>query len=413
LRESEERFSGAFEHAPIGVALLSPNGRWLKVNWALCDLLGYSSAELLARTFQDITHPEDLEADLKNVGRLLAGEIHIFEMEKRYIHARGHFIPVLLSVSLVHDGQDQPRYFISQIQDLTKSKLGEAALEKAYRELVKASRQAGMAEVATGILHNVGNVLNSINIASSCVAESLKRSKAANLSKVVALLRAHEADLAAFLTGDPKGKQVLPYVAQLADRLVAEQGAALRELAELQKNIQHIKEVLTAQQNCAKGGGKSETLQVTDLVEDILRMDSGGQTDRDIEIIRDFGHAPAITVEKHKVLQILMNLVRNAKQACHETGGAEQRLTVRVTNGDDRVRVAVSDNGVGISPENLARIFAHGFTTKKDGHGFGLHSAMAAAGEMGGSLIVQSGGLGKGATFTLELPVVPDAAPVS
>ena len=134
LRESEERFSGAFEHAPIGVALVSPDGRWLKVNRALCDLVGYSEAELLTRTFQDITHPEDLEVDLENVRRMIAGEIRSYQMEKRYVHARGHLVTVLLNVSLVRDGQGQPRYFISQIQDITERKLAEQALRKSTEE---------------------------------------------------------------------------------------------------------------------------------------------------------------------------------------------------------------------------------------------------------------------------------------
>ena len=134
LRESEERFSGAFEHAPIGVALVSPDGRWLKVNRALCELVGYSELELLARTFQDITHPEDLEIDLENVRRMIAGEIRSYQMEKRYVHAHGHLVTVLLSVSLVRDGQDQPRYFIAQIQDITERKLAEQALRTSTEE---------------------------------------------------------------------------------------------------------------------------------------------------------------------------------------------------------------------------------------------------------------------------------------
>jgi PAS domain S-box-containing protein len=134
LRESEERFSGAFEHAPIGVALVAPDGRWLKVNRALCELVGYSELELLARSFQDITHPEDLGMDLENVRRVIAGEIRSYQMEKRYIHARGHLVTVSLSVSLVRDAQDQPRYFIAQIQDITERKLAEQALRKSTEE---------------------------------------------------------------------------------------------------------------------------------------------------------------------------------------------------------------------------------------------------------------------------------------
>jgi len=130
LRESEERFSGAFEHAPNGVALVSPDGRWLKVNRALCDLVGYSEAELLTRTFQDITYPADLAGYLEQVRRLIAGEIRSYQLEKRYVHARGHLVTALLNVSLVRDGQGQPLYFISQIQDITERKLAEAALER-------------------------------------------------------------------------------------------------------------------------------------------------------------------------------------------------------------------------------------------------------------------------------------------
>jgi signal transduction histidine kinase len=251
----------------------------------------------------------------------------------------------------------------------------------------------------------VGNVLNSVNAASHCMEVSLKRSRTGSLSKVVGLLREHETDLGEFLTTDPKGKQVPAYLAKLADHLIGEQSTALKELAQLQENIEHIKEVVSSQQRDAKGADQRERALPTDLVEDTLRMEAGGPEHRDIQVVKEFEAAPAITVEKHKVLQILMNLVRNGKQACHEAGGADKRLTLRVTHGDSLVRIAVSDNGVGISPENLARIFTHGFTTKKDGHGFGLHSAVAAAKEMGGSLTVHSDGPGTGATFTLELPV--------
>ena len=130
LRESEERFAGAFEHAPIGMALVWPDGRWFKVNRALCALVGYSEAELLTRTFQDITHPHDLEADLENLRRLVADEFRSYQMEKRYIHKGGHYVTILLSVSLVRDGQGQPRYFIAQIQDITERK----RVENAFRE---------------------------------------------------------------------------------------------------------------------------------------------------------------------------------------------------------------------------------------------------------------------------------------
>jgi signal transduction histidine kinase/ligand-binding sensor domain-containing protein len=288
--------------------------------------------------------------------------------------------------------------------EIEERKRAQAETERLQSKLLETSRQAGQAEVASSVLHNVGNVLNSVNIASSCVADRLRKSKVSNLSKVVKMLAEHENDLGGFLTNDPKGRQVPVYLAQLAGLLADEQANALEELAQLQKNIEHIKDIVTMQQSFAKVSGVTELVKAADLVEDALRMNASGLARHNIEIIKEFEEARLITVEKQKVLQVLVNLVRNAQDACDNSGCEKKRLTLRVTHADDRVRIAVCDNGVGIPPENRTRIFAHGFTTKKDGHGFGLHSGALAAREMGGSLTVQSDGPGQGATFTLELP---------
>ena len=130
-------------------------------------------------------------------------------------------------------------------------------------------------------------------------------------------------------------------------------------------------------------------------------------SEHDIKIQREYeSDLPEVPVDKHKVLQILLNLTANAKHACVDTGLKNRQVTVRVTNGDDRVRIAVSDNGVGISKENIKKIFNYGFTTrKKKGHGFGLHSGALIAKELGGALIAHSEGPGQGSIFTLELPL--------
>jgi signal transduction histidine kinase len=158
------------------------------------------------------------------------------------------------------------------------------------------------------------------------------------------------------------------------------------------------------QQTYASFGGVKEMINVVHLVEDSLRINEGALSRHEVEVVREFESVPTLNVEKHKILQILVNLLRNAKYACHDSERADKRLTVRVANGEGRIRISVIDNGVGIPPENLTRIFNHGFTTRKDGHGFGLHSSALAAKEMGGSLTVRSDGVGQGAAFTLELP---------
>ena len=407
-RESEERFSGAFEYAPIGVALVSPSGRWLKVNRALCALVGYSEAELLARTFQDLTLAEDLAKDLEQVRRTLAGEVRSYQLEKRYVHANGHHVPVWLNVSLVRDEHGQPRYFIAQLLDISERKHNEAALEKAHAELVAVSRQAGMAEIATGVLHNVGNVLNSVNVSATLVAEQVHHSQAGSIAKLAALFDQHKADLAAFLTADARGRMIPGYLVNLAESLAVEKKSMLSELEHLRKNIEHIKDIVSMQQSFSRSSGVIESVCLPDLIEDALRINAGALARHAVDLIRDYQVRPVITTDKHKVLQILINLLQNAKHACDESGRTDKQISVRTTGNDRSVQIAITDNGVGIPAENLARIFNHGFPTRKTGHGFGLHTGALAARELGGALTVQSAGPGHGAIFTLELPLKPD-----
>jgi signal transduction histidine kinase len=300
---------------------------------------------------------------------------------------------------------------VMSYSDITERKRSEAEMEQMHKQLLETSRQAGMAEVATSVLHNVGNVLNSVNISSTLVSNQVRKSKVANLSKVVALLNEHAADIGAFLTSDPKGKQLPDYLGQLAEHLVSEQNSALKELSLLHENIEHIKDIVVMQQSYARISGVIETVKITDLVEDALRLNQGALQRHGVDVIREYEDVPPMDVEKHKILQILVNLVRNAKYACDESVRTDKLMTLRVARSDDRLKISIIDNGIGIPPENLTRIFNHGFTTRKDGHGFGLHSAVLAAMEMGGSLTVHSDGPDQGATFTLELPYKPHEAP--
>ena len=278
-------------------------------------------------------------------------------------------------------------------------------LERTHRQLIDASRQAGMAEVATNVLHNVGNVLNSLNVSANMLGEQIERSRATGLARLVALLREHEHELGEYLLHDPRGRHVLTYLSQLSEHITHEREGNLRELTSLRTNIDHIKEIVSMQQSYSKVSGVKELLQPIDLLEDALRMNEGALHRHEVRIVREFEPVPGINSEKHKILQILVNLLRNAKYACSESGRSDRCVTLRVVGGPACVRISVADNGVGIAPENMTRIFAHGFTTRRDGHGFGLHSGALAARELGGSLQVFSDGPGRGATFVLELPI--------
>jgi len=325
--------------------------------------------------------------------------------------------PDVFTVIELKDGRTFERYVQPQLvagervgvvinfRDVTERTTAEAKLEAAHKQLVEISRQAGMAEVATNVLHNVGNVLNSVNVSAALVSDGLKKSKVTSLARVVALLEEHTADLGDFVSHHAQGKNLPVFLRQLCEQLTRERQSAGTEIESLRANIEHIKEIVAMQQTYAKVSGVTELMNVTDLVEDSLRMNAGALTRHEVQVVRDYAEVPAINVEKHKVLQILVNLIRNAKYACDEAGRPDKQMTLRVVNGGATVKISVIDNGVGVPPENLTRIFNHGFTTRKDGHGFGLHGGALAARELGGSLHASSDGPGQGATFTLELPL--------
>ena len=294
-------------------------------------------------------------------------------------------------------------------KDITATKESENKLEQANKKLIETSRLAGMAEVATSVLHNVGNVLNSVNISAAVLKDNLRNSKVSHLAKAVSLMREHTTDLAVYITEDAKGKYLPEFFEEMAKTLTEERDTMLQEMTALDKNIEHIKDIVAMQQSYARVWGVVEVVRPTDLVEDALRLNAGALIRHDVQVVREYAeNMPSVSVEKHKVLQILVNLIRNAKYACDDSGRRDKKLIVRTVllNGD-RVQLVVGDNGVGIPPENLNRIFNHGFTTRRNGHGFGLHSGALAAREMGGSLTVHSDGVGTGASFTLELPLHP------
>jgi signal transduction histidine kinase len=282
-------------------------------------------------------------------------------------------------------------------------------LEETHKQLLQVSRQAGMAEVATGVLHNVGNVLNSVSVSATVVCDRLRKSEIGDVHRAAVMLQDKNGRMAQFLTEDPKGKLLPEYLAKASKLLATERDELIGEMVAVGEHIEHIKEIVAMQQTYAKVFGVLEPVSPVSLIQDALRMNAAAFERHNIQVIQHFEEdVPTAMVDRHKVLQILINLLRNAKYAMDEQAPAEKRLEIhlRRTSGGNAA-ITVSDNGVGIAPENLTRIFGHGFTTKKDGHGFGLHSGALAAKQMNGSLTVHSEGPGQGAAFTLELPPAP------
>ena len=291
------------------------------------------------------------------------------------------------------------------VREVTERKQAEEKLAAAQQQLIETSRQAGMAEIATGVLHNVGNVLNSVNVSATLVANQVNNSQAGGLEKATELINSHQDTLSTFFQEDPRGKQLPKYLTLLSQHLQKEREEVSTEITSLLKNISHIKEIVSLQQSYAKISGVREMLQVEDLMEDAIRINKARISENSIEVSQHYTPMDLVGIDRQKVLQILVNLIKNAADALKESGIIPAVITVRTSLlHDNRVRMEVADNGVGISEENLTRIFAHGFTTKKEGHGFGLHSGALAAKELGGSLVAESDGKGEGSTFILELP---------
>ncbi|WP_337152977.1 DAHL domain-containing protein [Pseudomonas protegens] len=280
-------------------------------------------------------------------------------------------------------------------------------LKEAQSELLDSARQAGMAEIATNVLHNVGNVLNSVNICSEMLSRTLRSSKAQGLGKAMQLINQHQDDLGRFFTEDDKGKLLPGYLNQLVEAIATEQQGMGEELAQLARSVDHIKEIVATQQSYAGASRLIEPLRVAELIEDALRMNSGALARHQVTVVKDYGPLPPVMGDKHRMLLILINLISNAKYAMSNLDDHSRTLTLsaRVLDGQT-LSISVKDEGEGIPAENLTRIFSHGFTTRKDGHGFGLHSCALAAMEMGGQLNVHSDGPGLGATFTLDIPLI-------
>ena len=325
--------------------------------------------------------------------------------------SRGAFTADRLDAVMLITGQLAVSLANAQLYEQLERRVKERTqeLQQAQTQLLGAARVAGMAEIATNVLHNVGNVLNSVNISAGLVGTQLRTSKLKGLARAVKLMDEHSHDLGDFLTHDTRGKMMPGYLRDLAQVLEGEHDAMAGELDKLAKSIDHIKEVVATQQSYAGASHVVESLQFEELLDDALRMNAGALTRHKVDVVKHIAVLPALPLDRHRLLQILVNLISNAKHAMSDTSGRSPCITIVAALADAAegsvLRITVDDNGEGIPPENLTRVFAHGFTTRKNGHGFGLHSCVLAAQEMGGRLSAQSDGLGHGATFTLEIPI--------
>jgi len=272
--------------------------------------------------------------------------------------------------------------------------------------LVDTAREAGKSEIATGILHNVGNVLNSVNVSSSMLAKKADDLATKDLEALNEVISEHAQDLASFMAEDPRGKHFPPFLNALTEEMSKGKQGITEEIESLSQGIDRIRDLVNSQQDYVRRTEVIESVDVQALVDKAIAVSENVDAfPRGFEVVREYAELPRCPLDRYKTLEVLVNLIQNARQAIEEHGGDERRLTLRIMSPEaELLRIEVEDTGLGIAAENLERVFDHGFTTKSNGNGFGLHTAANAATEMSGSLTARSDGSGRGATFVLDLP---------
>ncbi len=407
LANNQMLIEAMLENIPDRIYFKDARSRFVKISVALAKRLGVSHPDdVVGKTDFDFFPAEKAREFYEDEQRIIQTGEPLINKTEKHLKSNGEVTWTSTTKVPLRNRHGVPIGIVGINRDISALKLAEQKIEVINRELREASRQAGMAEVATGVLHNVGNVLNSVNVAAGVLSDRLNHSKAAGVGKLSKLL-SEQKDLGKFISDDTRGRQIPAYLKQLSDHIEAEQAEMRKELSELVLNVEHIKEIVATQQSYARVLGVTEVVNLSEVMEDAIKIHGGAYERHGIKLIRDYDQVPPMTLDKHKVMQILINFLSNAKYACDAGKKDDKSVTVRIKMVEqERVRLEVADSGIGIALENLTRIFSQGFTTRKGGHGFGLHSGALAAKDLGGTLTAESNGIGHGATFVLELPIV-------
>ena len=277
-------------------------------------------------------------------------------------------------------------------------------LKQAQAHLMETARVVGMEEIASNILHDAGNALTSVVVDSDLLRRTVEESRVGRVKQVVEMMDARREDLADFLTGDPRGTLLPAYLSGLADELLEEQAVLRQGLEDLDGHVERVRTIIQMQRTYAKSTLLADECDLGGLVDEALRIHQVASRQSPVPVTRDIAPLPPVRVDRHRMLQILLNLLSNARSALEPVPEGKRYLGVRLVEEGGWVRIQVVDNGEGLAPEVRERLFTQGFSTRKDGYGYGLHASALAARLMGGKLTLESEGPGKGATATFELP---------
>jgi len=413
LEQSETKIRAILDNIRDGVIAINEQGLIESANPAACSIFSYQLDEMMMLhnifLISD-THTTPL-ATLANYSDEQDGLFKVtHSSQPEELQGRrpdNSEFPMEVVVSPMQLGGTRLRVCV--VRDISRRKKAEQQLAIAQSQLLEAAHGAGMAEIATGVLHNIRNILNSVNIAGTEIQRIAKNSKIAGLQKANELLKNNLDNLGDFFTLNKKGRLLPEYYVKVADGIESELQQILKESGNLNNKITMMNDVINTQQEYARSGHFSEELTIETLVNDAISVQESSLQKWGVHVKKQLEANLAITVNKSKILQVLTNIVKNAKDAMQENDilNKEKLLQINAEKlNDNYILIKITDNGCGITQDKLTSIFNHGYTTKKDGHGFGLHSCANAMTEIGGSIKVESDGPNTGASFIITLPIM-------
>ena len=401
LSENDQLTRSILEHASEAIITVNPQGQIDLFNAAAEVMFGICSQLVAGSPFESLLVKMSW-AKVLEIAQIAAAENQ--ELIVKGLRHSGEYFPCRIALSRVTEtGQ---LYYIIIASDETTRVESARKIAEINQQLIDASHKSGMSQVTTGVLHNVGNVLNSVNVSTDVLLGQLSASRMPQLRKMAEIFAENSDNLADFLTHDPRGRSFTHYLAQATAKMSHDHEAMVNEVRLLHEHVQHVIEIIRVQQGQVCGQLLEREEKVNELMEDAMKINMGKNQQYEIEIVRDFDDCPYITSDRHKILQILVNLIKNAQEAVRKVDDRKRviKLITRHREGED-IQLIVEDNGIGISREALTKVLQFGYTTKEGGHGFGLHSCLIAAKQIGGQLRVESGGEGAGARFSLSLPI--------
>jgi signal transduction histidine kinase len=419
ITRRQTELQGILDHAPVSIYTRDPRGCTVLANRRYEQMWHLPLGSVRNGRYADFLAPEiAAQQDAWDNTVLTTGNPH--EMEEEINTPQGvayywtarhalrnernqitHVCVVSNDITLNKQAQQVLARSRDELELQVKARTAE--LEDAQRKIVATAHQAGMAEVASAVLHNIGNVLTGIVVNQDSVAQRARKSQVSLLRQLADALAKQE-DPHAWIATHAKGRQTPAFILKVTEALEKERAADVLEHQQITEALEHVRHVLDSQQAHAKGKGFVETVSLPELLEDALNMRASSFNRHSITIERQL--APVEwSVEKHKLLQVLVNLIGNAIDAMHES--RERTLTLSVALDEDHAIIKIKDSGIGFTAETHAKLFGFGFTTKATGHGFGLHSCAVETQAMGGHLLAESDGPGLGACFTVCLPRNP------